>query len=382
MRLADFIDERLDEIVADWEVFAATRTPASSRMERLALRDHAPQILRAISADLRTPQTKAEQLAKSRGLVPVVTGSPHTAAEAHGTLRAQSGFSIAQVVSEYRALRASVLRLWTQVAGSSALTTAAEDVMRFNEAVDQAIAESVDFFSQEVDRGRHLFLGILGHELRSPLNAIQMTAHYLVEIRADEAVSQAAQRLIDSGARMEALLDDLLDYSRTTLQGGIPITPERADLGLICARVLEEVRANRPAGKVTLEVTGDAQGIWDAKRLHQALSNLVLNALDHGLAAEPVRVQVAGSPQEVTVSVINTGVAIPAAALPTIFDPLRRGSAARGTPSTGTHLGLGLFIAREIVRSHGGRVDVTSNERETAFAVHLPRSVRAGAPSS
>ncbi len=79
--------------------------------------------------------------------------------------------------------------------------------MRFNEAIDQAIAESVDFFSQEVDRGRQLFLGILGHELRNPLNAITMTARYLGQIRADEAISKAAQRLIDNGARIETLLD-------------------------------------------------------------------------------------------------------------------------------------------------------------------------------
>ena len=294
-------------------------------MEALALRDHAPQILRAIAADLRTPQTASEQLTKSHGLAPVVAGASHTAAEAHGTLRAQSGFSITQVVSEYRALRASVLRLWTQADGRVELRTAAEDVMRFNEAIDQAIAESVEFYSQEVDRGRHLFLGILGHELRSPLSAIRMTAQYLGELRSDDTVSKAARRLIDSGARMQALLDDLLDYSRTTLHVGIAIKPEDADLDLICARVVDEVMASHPARKVTLESTGDTRGIWDARRLHQALCNVVLNALTHGSSAHPERLQLAGSAQAVTVSVINEGVAIPPSVLLTIFDPLRRG---------------------------------------------------------
>lgn len=373
MRLADFIERRLDEILAQWESFAATRLPASSRMEALALRDHAPQILHAIAADLRTPQTAAEQLAKAHGLTPILEGAPHTAAEAHGTLRAQSGFSITQVVSEYRALRASVLRLWTQADGSTDLAAAAQDVMRFNEAIDQAIAESVDFYSQEIDRGRHLFLGILGHELRSPLNAIQMTAHYLGEIRSDDTVSKAVQRLIDSGARMESLLDDLLDYSRATLRVGIPIRPESVDLGLLCARLLEEVKACRPDRKATLEVTGDAQGFWDAKRLHQALSNLVLNALDHGTSTEPVRVRVVGAAEAVTVSVINVGGAIPPSVLPTIFEPLRRGPSDRDSSSSGTHLGLGLFVAREIVKSHGGDINVSSSEHETVFAVRLPR---------
>lgn len=236
MRLADFIDSRLDEILADWEAFAATRLPTASRMDALALRDHAPQILHAISADLRTPQTAAEQQRKSHGLAPIVAGAASTAAEVHGTLRAKVGFSIIQLVSEYRALRASVLRLWATASGSSELASAAEDVMRFNEAIDQAIAESVNFYSQEVDRGRHLFLGILGHELRSPLNAIQMTAKFLTEIRSDEVVSKAAQRLTHSGARMQALLDDLLDYNRATLYLGLEITPDSIDLAPFAGR--------------------------------------------------------------------------------------------------------------------------------------------------
>lgn len=373
MRLADFIDKKVDEIVAQWQAFAATRLPASSKMEALALRDHAPQILHAIAVDLRTSQAASEQLTKSHGLAPVVPGMPNTAAEAHGTLRAQSGFSITQVVSEYRALRASVLRLWALADGSGEFETVAEDMIRFNEAIDQAIVESVDFYSREVDRGRNLFLGILGHELRSPLNAIQMTAQYLSQIRSDDTVSKATQRLVDSGTRMQALLDDLLDYSRTTLHVGITITAESADLSLICAKVVEEVKASHPARKVTLEINGDATGIWDAKRLHQALSNLVLNALNHGTSAAPVRVRVVGSARQVTISVINEGIAIPPSVLLTIFDPLRRGPPERDTPPTGTHLGLGLFIAREIVKSHGGELDVSSNERETVFAMRLPR---------
>lgn len=373
MRLADFIEKTMDGILADWEAFAATRSPASSRMETLALRDHAPQILRAISADLRTPQTAAEELAKSQGLAPVAPGAPHTAAEAHGTLRAQSGFSIAQVVSEYRALRASVLRLWMQADDYPDRAAAAEDVMRFNEAIDQAIAESVDFYSREVDRGRHLFLGVLGHELRSPLNAIQLTAHHLGQIGSDDQITRAAQRLIDNGARMESLLDDLLDYSRATLQFGMAIKPAAADLGVICGKVLDEVRSARPDGNVTLEMTGDARGVWDTRRLHQALRNLVLNALEHGIPAEPVRVQVTGRADDVTVSVTNRGGAIPPSVLPTIFDPLRRGAAEGRAQPSGTHLGLGLFIAQEIIKSHGGEIAVTSSERQTEFVVRLPK---------
>lgn len=380
MRLSDFIETRSDEIVREWEGFAATRLPAGSKMDGLALRDHAPQILRAIAADLRMPQSAAEQLAKSHGLAPVVAGAPNTAAEVHGTLRAQIGFSIAQLVSEYRALRTSVLRLWGQAGGTSDLATAAEDVMRFNEAIDQAIAESVAFYSQEVDRGRHLFLGILGHDLRSPLNAIRMTAHYLSRVRPDDVVSTAARRLITSGERMQGLLDDLLDYSRTTLQFGIPIDRSSADLALICANVVEEARSARPDRTVTLESTGEATGVWDAKRLHQALSNLVFNALDHGTSEGDVRVRVEGTLQEATVSVLNEGAAIPQSELLTVFDPLRRRPTERDNPgdTRDSHLGLGLFIAREIVKAHGGKIEVTSIGGETQFSIRLPRRAETG----
>lgn len=154
MRLADFIESRLQEILAEWEAFAGTRLPPAAKMDALALRDHVPQILHAIAADLRLAQTGPEQSAKSQGLAVVTPGAPHTAAEVHGTIRARDGFSMTQLVSEYRALRATVLRLWAKKPGLLSEVTAADDIMRFNEAVDQAIAESVDFFSQELTRER------------------------------------------------------------------------------------------------------------------------------------------------------------------------------------------------------------------------------------
>lgn len=150
MRLADFIDSYMEDILAEWEAFAATQGTAAAKLDSIALRDHAPQILQAISRDLRQPQTESEQVMKSRGLAVMVQGSPNTAAEVHGTLRSRDGFSMSQLVSEYRALRASVLRLWTMEHGNLGEATAAGDALRFNEAVDQAIAESVGFFDRDL----------------------------------------------------------------------------------------------------------------------------------------------------------------------------------------------------------------------------------------
>lgn len=153
MRLADFIDSNIEGILVEWEAFAATRLPSASAMNAIALRDHAPGILRAIALDLRQPQTADDQRKKSHGLSVDAAGARETAAEVHGALRSRDGFSMAHLVSEYRALRASVLRLWTAT-GTMDGADFADDVVRFNEAVDQAIAESVDYFGRELSDER------------------------------------------------------------------------------------------------------------------------------------------------------------------------------------------------------------------------------------
>jgi hypothetical protein len=141
MRLAEFILHEMQVILAEWEAFATTLLPAAAGMTPLALRDHAEQILEAVARDLASPQTREEQSEKSKGRAPSVPSAPQTAAETHAVLRARSGFNINQLVAEYRALRASVLRLWLDA--NPLEPAAVDDVIRFNEAIDQAIAESV-----------------------------------------------------------------------------------------------------------------------------------------------------------------------------------------------------------------------------------------------
>ena len=103
--------------------------------------------------------------------------------------------------------------------------------MRFNEAIDQALTESIGVFTEQVDRGRNLLLGMLGHDMRSPLQTMEMTASYLSALNAGTDISEAASRLINSGIRMKALLDDLLDFNRTRLGLGINIVPANVDGG-------------------------------------------------------------------------------------------------------------------------------------------------------
>ncbi|SPA49663.1 protein of unknown function [Cupriavidus taiwanensis] len=141
MRLADFIRRDMSSILREWEAFAATLVPAARHMDAPALRDHAQQILNAVIKDLSTPQTRHAQRQKSLGRSPRLPDAPETAAQTHALLRARHGFNINQMVSEYRALRASVLRLWIDDGhpGPSDF----DDMVRFNEAIDQAVTESV-----------------------------------------------------------------------------------------------------------------------------------------------------------------------------------------------------------------------------------------------
>ncbi|HET7061158.1 MAG TPA: sensor histidine kinase [Nitrosospira sp.] len=372
MRLADFILRDMEAILAAWEAFAAVQLPAARHMDPLALRDHARQILQAVSRDLSTSQSREAQTAKSLGRAPILIGAPETAAQIHALLRARSGFDINQLTAEYRALRASVLRLWGD--DSPLESTHLDDIIRFNEAIDQALAESVAFFSREVDQGRNLFLGMLGHDLRNPLQTIQMTASYLAALNAGAKVSEAAGYLINSGRHMHALLDDLLDFNRTNLGLGINITPSDIDLSQLCASALDQLRAANPGRKIDLEVNGDTCGNWDSQRLQQLLGNLVRNAIKYGAADAPVCVDLNGDAAGIVLEVRNSGPVIEPLDLDQIFNPLKRGSDNENKRAADGSLGLGLYIAREIAKGHGGSIEARSDETETVFAVRLPRT--------
>jgi signal transduction histidine kinase len=378
MRLADFIVRDMEDILAEWDVFAATALPAGGRMDQRGLRDHAPDILRAIALDLKTSQSTSQQDQKAKGRAPVFLNAPHTAAQTHAILRAQAGFSIVQLAAEYRALRASVLRLWASTLphNQSGWNESIEDMTRFNEAIDQALLESVDFFSKETDRSRNLFLGVLGHDLRNPLETIHATANLLGALRADPVVSQAAARLIRSGARMKNMLDDLLDYNQTTLAGGIHITVADADLGKVFAAEIDDFRSAHAETVIELEASGNLAGAWDVPRLQQVLSNLLTNAFAYGAPLTPIRVRISGNERDIHLAVHNEGPPIPKAVLPHLFEPLKRGLADDAKASQSTHLGLGLFIAHEIAKAHGGDIQVRSDEQETVFTVRLPRRAR------
>ena len=374
MRLHQFIRQHTEEILVEWEAFARTLTVAES-MDITALRDHAREMLLVIARDLETPQTPGEQVDKAAGKSDAdERGKPSTAAQEHGAGRAGSGFSIQEMLSELRALRASVIRLWTkqqpQLAESDLV-----DMTRFNEAIDQAVAESVTQYSGNIGTAKDRFLAILGHDLRNPLGAIMMSAQFLLE-QAELAESHRAliARMGISARRMNQMVSDLLDFTRTTLGGdNIPVDRQDMDAERMVRDVVGEVAARYPGYVINTETHGDLRGSWDCDRLSQALTNLVGNAVQHGSKDAPIEVAARGTADEVAISVRNRGRVIPAENLAHIFEPGVRLESDRRHDDG--HLGLGLFIVDRIVVAHGGTIDVRSSEREgTVFTMHLRRT--------
>jgi signal transduction histidine kinase len=358
----------------EWEALARTHVPVGEVMDVAGLRDHAEDILKAVAHDLRSPQSERKRLEKSKGDALKDPGAPATAAETHGMVRAESGFTLGQMVSEYRALRASVVRLWRKAKGVQQESDL-EDLIRFNESIDQALAESVTRYAQDLEQSKDMFLAILGHDMRTPLGAVMMSATGLLMSQALSAPHQAfASRILRSGNRIKGLLNDLLDFTRTRFGAGIPLTRADANLEELGRQVVEEVAAYHPDRVLRFESTGDMHGVWDAARLSQALSNLVGNAVQHGSADSPVSVTARCTADEITVAVHNRGPVIAPVHRHLIFSPLKRiDPAARGMHDTGS-MGLGLYIANEVVKGHGGRIGVESSEADgTTFTVRLPR---------
>lgn len=375
MRLHDYIRDHREEILAEWESFASTVSPASGTMDVEALRDHAGEMLTVIAADLMTAQTADEQANKSKGRADD-TGMAASAAEEHGAARAVSGFTIEEMVAEYRALRASVLSLWTGQVGELK-TDDIEDMIRFNEAIDQSLAQSVTEFNENVEESKEMFLAILGHDLRTPLGAIYTSAKFMLEMGdLREPNLSLTSRIVNSATRTVDLVGDLLDFTRSRLGGGIPVARRPVNLGKLLHDAVDEISAAHRDRRFHVDTRQDQDGEWDGPRLSQALTNLLGNAGEHAPPGTSVSVAMEGAGDDVVITIHNMGAVIPGDRLDGLFNPMKGSKGASLTPAGGPtgNLGLGLYIAERIIHAHGGRIEVESAEMEgTTFTVHLPR---------
>jgi signal transduction histidine kinase len=366
VQLVDFIRHHHEAILSEWESFAGTLVPGAEGMSHSALRDHAGVILNALVEDMESQQSVAEEVAKSKGGRPA--GRLGQLGELHAALRLAHGFTLSQMLAEYRALRASVLRLWGRKHSDP------DGVLRFNEAIDEALTEAATAYAVATNEYRDQVLGIVSHDLRNPLGAVLAGASVLLgSATLDDKSARVAAKIENSARRMARIVSDLLDLTHARLGTEIPVVPRPTDLGLTCEAAIAELEATHSSAEIRYTANGDLRGEWDSDRLAQVVSNLVANALQHGDADKPITVNLQDAGKEVAVSVHNEGPPIPEGALNRIFEPLTR-YASGSSERTARGLGLGLYIVKQLVIAHGGTVGATSTRSHgTTFSVRLPR---------
>jgi len=225
---------------------------------------------------------------------------------------------------------------------------------------------------EQTARFAETFLGILGHDLRNPLNSIILASALLEQGRSDPGDLRRIRQIASSGRRMARMVNQLLDLTRARLAGGMPIKRKPVDLVAVITAVLDEIATSNPGVTFQNDLPFEMRGEWDGDQLAQVASNLLGNAVEHGDPSRAIGVTLLDGGDTAIFGVHSYGSPIPEDMLLLLFDPFRRGSPPSSAKRKG--LGLGLYITREIVKAHGGEVGVTSSAEDgTTFTVTLPR---------
>jgi signal transduction histidine kinase len=397
MRLADFISTNVDPILAEWEVFARSIWPTGATAGPAEVRDDAEEILRATALDMQSAQTVAQQAEKSkgtRGQRDDASGLGQ-ASSSHGSGRVASGFDLWAVIAEYRALRASVLRLW-RASGPIPDLRDVDDLTRFNESIDQSLTQAVRSYAHQVERDREallaneqasrleaeaanrakdVFLATLSHEMRTPLNAI---VGWLSILRHEEVKTKHFQEglnVIERNTRAQVqLIDDVLDVSRI-VSGKLRVDVRPCELGDVINAGVDAVRPAADARGITVRVQIDpsASGAsCDGVRIQQVVWNLVSNAVKFTPKGGRVDVTLSREQSSLQIQVRDDGQGLGAALLPRVFDRFHQADSSTRRRFAG--LGLGLSIVKHIVEAHGGTVAAASpgEGKGSTFTVRLP----------
>jgi signal transduction histidine kinase len=221
---------------------------------------------------------------------------------------------------------------------------------------------------------RDRMLGVLSHDLRNPLSVITTSASLLQMGLLDEKQKRAVARVAANANRIDRMVHDLLDYTRSRLPRGLLVQPQDGDLRLVCQQVAENMQVLHPDRSIVMHIAGGTRCCFDPERALQCVSNLVGNALRYSPPATPVTVSLRSAAEGIWLSVHNHGKPIPPAMLPRLFMAFERGDLVERGRSAG--LGLGLYIVKQIVEAHRGRVEVLSSAAEgTTFRVLWPAVV-------
>jgi signal transduction histidine kinase len=374
-RLATLLRDRKEELIRVWteRVRQDSSVSEATRLSEPDLRDHMPGLVDALIHDLEGPDGGE---ATGRAI-----GAGATARE-HARHRAANGYSLTEALRELSHFRSAILDLCINAGvlledGATKLLHAAIDESMVTGA-DEMDRAAVDALRRQA-AFRERFIGILGHDLRTPIQAIRLGAAALLRrAQVPPEDSRVLLRIVGGAERMGRMIADLLDVTRVRLGGGLPVEPRPADLGEVVQQVLGELEIANPHRRLERVFHGDLRGTWDLDRLAQTFSNLVVNALDYSTPDTAVRVEARGVGPQVLVVVQNEGPMIAPETLSSLFDPFVQGSSSTRVHRESAGLGLGLFIAKQVVEAHGGTIDVTSTSGGgTTFAVRLPRSAPA-----
>jgi signal transduction histidine kinase len=284
----------------------------------------------------------------------------------HALQRLGFGLDLVVIGLEYAELRRILLARLLQQDGF-----AGRELVRLNEGIDRVVQFAIRRYSDQRELLRDRFIGILGHDLRTPLEAATLAASALLRSEALESKDRKRVLIVArSTERMTRLVGAVLDFARGHLGDGIPSNPQNGDMEEICASAVADAEAAYPERSITLDASGDLRGAFDRDRALQALGNLIRNAVHYGEDPICVRAWQAERNDAVFTSVSNRGAPISDETKARLFDPF-----AHASRSHRGGLGLGLYIVSQIVAAHGGTCEVTSNRDETTFTLRWPRAV-------
>lgn len=375
MKLGALIHANLEAIIDHWEA-ATCAALGSSKSVALgpALREpYRDLIFQTLAA---TQAAAGENLSTTALDEAARSAAEQQSAAKYVTLRYAAGLSVAEMVCEFGLLWPSVLATW-QSQGNPEEAPDLDEFGRFARALHQILARSVENYLDRVSAAGDMFLAILGHELRNPLQAIAVAGRLLAAPNlADPVRVETAARLSRATRLMEGLVSDLLDFTRSRL--GVRTRVERSpcDLREACEEALEVAQMSAPEREFRRHFAGNLQLPADRARVRQVMSNLLNNALQHGDEATPISLSATGTEESIVLTVSNFGRVIPEDAAGLIFEPLVQVPISSVDPAKRSKhsLGLGLYIAREIVRAHDGTITVHSSPSTgTTFTVRLPR---------
>jgi len=353
-RVADFIRRNETRIAELWEDEVRRELPAQRSMTRPVLHDHLPEFLDGL-ADYIEGNTEQADRAFSN-LV-----------EGHALQRLGYGVGLETLTREYSKVRLVLLRELSELASDPLLR---ESMLRLHEGMDRAMNEAIHRYAGRREDVRERFISILGHDLRDPLSTVKISANMLAAnpgLKPEHRV--IASRISRTCSRMQRMINDVLDFARGHLGTGIPANPTLNDMGEICRAAADELGAANPQRAMMVDTHGDLRGAFDRDRVHQALGNLISNAIHHTEGSIEIRAYEESDHQAVITEVTSHGKAIPDELRRRIFDPFSQGEIAE--PRHG--LGLGLFIVQQIALAHGASCDVVSDDQATTFSIRWPR---------